>query len=148
VYRPSPGALYPALRRLVSRGLLAVEDLAQEDQAHDRGRAQRLYRVTQEGHAVFLAWLRQPVDPDTVANDIGLHVMRFAMMEGELPPHEARAFLVDFADALGRVIDGIERYIASGEAPATPHVRLALEHGIATHRASLGWARKALREIS
>ncbi|MGH2930415.1 MAG: PadR family transcriptional regulator, partial [Solirubrobacteraceae bacterium] len=26
VYRPSPGALYPALRRLVSRGLLEVED--------------------------------------------------------------------------------------------------------------------------
>jgi DNA-binding PadR family transcriptional regulator len=147
VYRPSPGALYPALRRLVSRGLLAVEDLAQGDRARGRGRAQRLYKVTEEGHSVFLAWLRQPVDPDTVAHDIGLHVMRFAMMEGELPPEEARAFLADFADALGRFVDGLEGYVASGAAPATPHTTLALQHGIAIHRASLVWAREALREI-
>lgn len=140
VYRPSPGALYPALRRLVSRGLLTVED-----QAPASGRARRLYRVTAGGRAAYLDWLRQPVDPGTVANDLGLHLMRFAMMEGEAEPGQVAAFLRDLAGALDAFVSGMERYLASGDAPRTPHVTLALEHGIAVHRASLEWARSALK---
>lgn len=145
VYRPSPGALYPALRRLVGRGLLAVEE---QDKKPGAGRAQRIYRATDKGREFYLDWLRQPVDPDTVGRDLGLHLMRFAMMEDELPPEAARAFLAGLADALGRFVDGMERYLASGAAPATRHATLAIEHGIAVHRASMDWAREALRKIS
>jgi hypothetical protein len=41
VYQPSPGALYPALRRLEERGLLRAEQ-----QVSSGRRAQRLYQVT------------------------------------------------------------------------------------------------------
>jgi DNA-binding PadR family transcriptional regulator len=142
VYRPSPGALYPALRRLVSRGLLAVAD-----QTPEKGRAHRLYRVTDEGRAVHLEWLRQPVDPDTVGNDLGLHMMRFAMMEQVIEPEHVTAFLEDLAGALDGFVSGMERYLASGAAPGTPHVTLAVEHGIAVHRASLEWARSAIKTL-
>lgn len=146
VYRPSPGALYPALRRLVSRGLLAVEELP-ADREDGSGRAERIYRATGEGRAVHLAWLRRPVDPETVGNELGLHLMRFAMMGEELPAEESRAFLADLAAALEKFVTGLERYLASGAAPDTLHVRLALEHGIAVHQTSLEWARDALRRL-
>lgn len=139
VYRPSPGALYPALRRLVSRGLLTVAD-----ETPERGRDRRLYRATAEGRAVHLEWLSQPVEPGTVANDLGLHLMRFVMMEQVMEPAQVIAFLKDLAAALHDFVAGMERYLASGAAPATPHVTLALEHGIAVHRASLQWAQSAI----
>ena len=145
VYQPSPGAMYPALRRLVARGLLAVEETI------SRGRReQRLYHATEAGHAVHLEWLRQPVDPATVSasNNLGLHLMRFVMMEGELDREEVLAFLKGLADALEGFISGLERYIAAG-APA--HLRLAglaLEHGVAVHQASLDWARSAMVQLA
>ena len=138
VYQPSPGALNPALRRLEARGLLRAEDRA------SRGRrALRLYHATPAGHAAHLDWLRQPVVPATIGSDLGLHLKRFAQMEGKLPREAVIAFLGDLAGALGGFVAGLERYLASGAQSGHPHAELALEHGIAMHRASLELARSA-----
>lgn len=143
VYQPSPGALYPALRRLVARDLLSVEDTI------SRGRrGLRLYRVTEAGHAAHLDWLRQPVDPVTVSADLGLHLMRFAMMESRLDRAEVLAFLTSLAAALGSFVADLEKYVASGADADRQHAQLALEHGIAVHRASLEWTRSACDRIS
>jgi DNA-binding PadR family transcriptional regulator len=136
VYRPSPGALYPALRRLVGGGLLTVQDVTPAG-----GRAQRLYQVTAAGRQANLEWLREPVNHDTISADLGLHLMRFVMMETLLSPGEVRAFLADFARANEGFIAGIRHYLDSPVSPSEPHARLALEHGVAVHRASLEWAR-------
>jgi DNA-binding PadR family transcriptional regulator len=138
VYQPSPGALYPALRRLERRGLLRAEKTVSSGR-----RTQRLYHVTDTGRAVYLAWLRQPVAPETVGADLGLHLMRFALMEGELPREEVLAFLSGLAAALGAFVSGMEEYLASGAQSASPHAELALVHGLAVHRASLAWAHSA-----
>src|SRR4029077_10175770 len=73
VYQPSPGALYPALRRLEERGLLHAEK-----QVSSGRRALRLYQVTEAGLAAYLEWLRKPVVPETVRADLGQHLMRFS----------------------------------------------------------------------
>ncbi len=151
VYQPSPGALYPALRRLVGRGLLSVDDRVSAGR-----RGLRLYQVTKAGRAAHLDWLRQPVDPAAVGSELGLHLMRFVMMEGYLEREEILAFLKSLAEALEAFVSGIERYLASAEAPWTArparptrvHGRLALEHGIAVHRASLTWARSAIATLA
>ena len=144
VYQPSPGALYPALRRLEDRGLLQAEQKVSSGR-----RAQRLYHVTEAGRAVHLDWLRQPVVPDTVVADLGLHVMRFALMENNLPREAVLAFLADLAGALDRFVCGIEQFVASGTGQSLPrHALLALEHGIVMHRASLEWARSAMAALA
>jgi DNA-binding PadR family transcriptional regulator len=143
VYRPSPGALHPALRRLVERGLLTVEDIVPVG-----GRAQRLYQVTEDGRAVHRAWLHQPVDPATVANDLGLHLMRFMMMEDEVENHEVLAYLRDLEAGLDAFVAGMESYLAAHKESARIHGSLALEHGIAVHRASLDWVRSAMAEFA
>src|SRR5258707_367647 len=66
VYQPSPGALYPALRRLEERGLLHAEK-----QVSRGRRALRLYQVTEAGLAVYLECLRKPVIPETVGAGLG-----------------------------------------------------------------------------
>ena len=142
VYQPSPGALYPALRRLEARGLLHAEKIT------NGRRAQRMYYVTDAGRAVHVDWLRQPVVPATVGNDLGLHLMRFALMENRLPRAAVLAFLADLENALASFVSAMERYLASGAQSARPHAELAIEHGIAVHRASLEWTRSALAALS
>jgi PadR family transcriptional regulator, regulatory protein AphA len=139
VYQPSPGALYPALRRLVARGLLAVEETVSAGR-----RPKRLYHATDAGRRAHREWLRTPVNPATVAQDLGLHLMRFAMMENKVEGEDVLAFLKALADALNGFVSGLEAYVASGAQSGRRHPELALQHGIAVHRASLNWARSAI----
>lgn len=143
VYQPSPGALYPALRRLEARGLLRSHTVESKGR-----RAQRMYHVTDAGHAAHVQWLRQPVVPATVGADLGLHLMRFALMANHLPRESVLAFLTSLESALDTFVAGLEHYLASGAQAHMPHAELAIEHGIAVHRASLEWARSALRKIA
>ena len=141
-YQPSSGALYPALRRLEQRGLLAAE------QAPSAGRrTRRRYRLTPAGRAMHRAWLRHPIDPTTIARDLGVHLMRFVMAEPVLTPEETLQFLADLAAALEGFLANTERYLE-----ATPlagrHPRLALEHGVAVHRASLDWVHSAVEALN
>jgi DNA-binding PadR family transcriptional regulator len=144
VYQPSPGALYPALRRLEDRGLLQAEKKVSSGR-----RSQRLYHVTEAGRAVHVDWLRQPVVPDTVATDLGLHLMRFALMENHLEREAVLGFLGDLADALDSFVSGVEQFVASRTGQSLPqHALLALQHGIVMHRASLEWAHSALAALA
>ena len=142
VYQPSPGALYPALRRLEERGLLHAEK-----QVSSGRRALRLYQVTEAGLAVYLEWLRKPVVPETVGADLGQHLMRFSLMESYLERAEVIAFLADLGDALDGFVRGMEQFVVSRQGTLREHALLALEHGIAIHRASLEWVRSAMAAL-
>ena len=142
VYQPSPGALYPALRRLEERGLLQAEQ-----QVSSGRRALRLYHVTDAGLTVYLEWLRKPVVPETVGADLGQHLMRFALMENYLERAEVIAFLADLGDALDGFVRGMEQFAASRQGTLREHALLALEHGIAIHQASLEWVRSAMAAL-
>jgi DNA-binding PadR family transcriptional regulator len=143
VYQPSPGALYPALRRLEERGLLRAEQ-----QVSSGRRALRLYQVTDTGRAVYLEWLRRPVVPVTVAADLGQHLMLFSVMAKYLERAEVIAFLADLGGALDGFVTGVEQFAASRQGTLGQHALLALEHGIAVHRASLEWVRSAMATLS
>lgn len=142
VYQPSSGAIYPALRRLEQRRLLRSKLAVSAGQ-----RKQRLYLATSAGHAAHRRWLCTPVNPATVGRDLGIHLMRFAMAERELAPDEVLAFLDDLADALESFIANMEAFLRDTPLPGR-HPALAVEHGLAVHRASLSWARSARRRLA
>jgi DNA-binding PadR family transcriptional regulator len=143
IYQPSPGALYPALRRLEDCGLLRAEQTVSRG-----GRAQRVYTVTVAGRAAHLAWLRQPVVPATVAADLQQHLMRFSYMENQLPRAEVIGFLEELAAALGGFVASIEQFRETAGESGRQHGPLALDHGIAVYRASLEWAESAIDVLS
>ena len=145
VYQPSSGALYPALRRLEQQGLVQAQAPASQGAASARRR--RVYEPTATGRAAHATWLRTPVDPATVAGELGLHLMRFVMMENLLPRAEVLAFLQSLADALAAFTGQLERYAAAAGL-SDRHPRLALDHGLAVHRASLRWAQHAIAALS
>ena len=134
-----------------SQSLAALRQARQSRDAASRSLAasqRRLARAkAKAGRDVHLAWLREPVVPARVGNDLGLHLMRFAMMEGRLTRGEVLAFLDSLASALSGFVTGVEKYVASGT-QTSQHALLALEHGIAVHRASLAWARSAIKALT
>ena len=145
LYQPSSGALYPALRRLEQKGLARAQVPAA--QAGQSARHRRVYEPTQAGRAAHTSWLRTPVDPATASRDLGLHLMRFVMMEHLLPQDEVLGFLQDLTDALGVLTAQLEHYTAV-TGFSDRHPRLALDHGLAVHRASLQWAQHAMTALS
>jgi DNA-binding PadR family transcriptional regulator len=144
--QPSSGTLYPALRRLEHRGLVRAQ--APPGPEGQSARHRRAYEPAPAGRAAHLGWLRAPAEPATISRDLGLHLMRFAMMEHLLPPDEVLTFLQGLADALTAAIAQLERYTAATAGWPDCHPRLALGHGMAIHLASLRWAEQALAALS
>jgi DNA-binding PadR family transcriptional regulator len=143
IYQPSSGALYPALRRLEARGLVQAQAAGG---AGESARHRRVYEPTQAGRTAHVAWLRTPVEPATVSRDLGMHLMRFAMMEGAVPAEEVLGFLDSLRDALAAFIAQLEEYTAAAKFDER-HPGLALDHGLAVHRASLRWAEHAMAAL-
>lgn len=142
IYQPSSGSLYPALRRLEAKGLLEALDGSGESARH-----RRVYEPTQAGRAAHGTWLRTPVEVSTVSRDLGLHLMRFVMMEHASSREEVLSFLDNLKDALEAFIAGLERYAAATGQLDDRHPGLALDHGLAVHRASLRWTRHAIAAL-
>ncbi len=143
LYQPSSGALYPALRRLEARGLIRV---AGPPAASGSPRRRRVYEPAPDGRETHLTWLRTPVEPGSAARDLGLHLMRFVMMEPVLPRAEVLAFLAGLEQVLAALTADLERY-AAGPSPGGLHPGLALDHGLAVHRASLDWVQRAIATL-
>jgi DNA-binding PadR family transcriptional regulator len=142
VYQPSSGSIYPALRRLEAQGLVKALDGTGES-----ARNRRVYEPTQAGRAAHATWLRTPVEVSTVARDLGLHLMRFVMMEHASSREEVLSFLNDLKDALAAFTAGLERYAAATTQFDDRHPGLALDHGLAVYRASLRWTRHAIAAL-
>jgi DNA-binding PadR family transcriptional regulator len=145
LYRPSSGALYPALHRLERHGL--VQTRAPAGSGAQSARRRTVYQPTATGMAAHSSWLGSPVEPATVGRDLGLHLMRFVMMEHLLATEEVIAFLRSLADALAAFIGQLERYAAAAGL-IDRHPRMALDHGIAVHRASLHWVADTIARLS
>ena len=142
VYQPSSGSIYPALRRLEARGLVKAVDGTGEPARH-----RRVYEPTPAGRAAHATWLRTPVDVSTVARDLGLHLMRFVMMEHASSREEVLSFLGDLKDALAAFTGGLERFAAATAQLDDRHPGLALDHGLAVYRASLRWTRHTIAAL-
>jgi DNA-binding PadR family transcriptional regulator len=145
VYQPSSGTLYPALRRLELIGVVQAQ--TPPGRSGESARHRRVYEPTEAGRAAHATWLREPVDPATAARDLGLHLMRFVMMEQAFSRAEVVTFLRSLADALTAFITGLEQYSTAADLGAG-HPRLALEHGLSVHRASLEWAERTIAVLS
>ena len=144
IYQPSSGTLYPALRRLEAKGLVLASALAGDG---DPARHRRVYEPTQAGRTAHLTWLRMPVEPATASRDLGLHLMRFVMMEHMVPREEVLEFLRELKDALAALTTGLERFTATARFDQL-HPRFALDHGLAVHRTSLHWAEDTIAALS
>jgi hypothetical protein len=77
-----------------------------------------------------------------------LHLLRFVMMAGVLPEEAVAGFLGSLRAALAGFVASLERQLDGVDATGNPYARLAVEHGLAVHRASLAWADQAIAKLA
>jgi DNA-binding PadR family transcriptional regulator len=131
MWAPSRSQIYKALPRLVALGLATSREVEQ------RGRPDKaVYRITRAGRATLRAWL----EDDTEASQAGGTVFLLKLfLAGAAPPEAALRQLEAYRSRLEHRLDafeGMEREPSDGQ---TIYDRIALAHGIAQARATLGW---------
>lgn len=141
-YSDSPGAIYPALRRLEEKGL--VRGRVDGSKAL---RPRKVFSPTDEGLRALERWVTQPVTRDDVARGTDDLMLRFAFMGQLVDRQTTSRFLRSLAHAIDEHIAGLEPYLDGMQEPEAIHGRLALEAGIESYRSEARWARRALAEI-
>jgi DNA-binding PadR family transcriptional regulator len=138
-FSDSPGAIYPALRRLERRGLVR----GQLRQAAGL-RRRRVYRLTPRGLAALKAWQSKPIRREDVMRRMEELLLRFAFMDHTTGPGRSLAFLRELARQLSSYIPVLEEYLDSHAKEMPLSGRLSLESGIEEYEARLRWARKSI----
>jgi DNA-binding PadR family transcriptional regulator len=138
-FSDSPGAIYPALRRLEARGLAcgAVEDSLSL-------RKRRIYRMTPQGLAAFEAWLKKPVTRDDVIRHVDDLMLRFSFMDQTLGAEQTVRFLRELAEEIFGYLPSLKQYLEAHANEMPLSGRLALECGIQGYEAQLRWARTSI----
>jgi DNA-binding PadR family transcriptional regulator len=138
-YSGSPGAIYPALRRMEGRGWIAT------NASEPTGRRRQEYRLAESGRDALADWLALPVTREDVALRLPELMLRFVFLafdeSGFLTPlflDQFRSHVADYMDELCSQRD---------ELPLTAHARLALECGISSLEAHRLWAVAARDEL-
>ena len=138
-FSDSPGAIYPALRRLEQEGLVRSRV-----EASAGLRRKRTFGLTPRGVAALKDWLRRPVGHDDVVHSLDELMLRFAFMDGVMDAAASVRFLQMFVRGLDAYIPTLHDYLNTHKAHMSLSGRLALESGIESYEVSRNWARRAL----
>jgi DNA-binding PadR family transcriptional regulator len=138
-YSDSPGAIYPALRRLELQGLIhgAVEQGAGL-------RRRRMFRLTPKGLYELRKWIVRPVTLEELIWNQQETLLRFAFSEGTAGPAAARALLQSLAGVLKAYLPSLRAELRAMPATIPASGRLAFEYGIHGYECLLQWARYAI----
>ncbi len=141
-FSSSPGAIYPALKRIEKAGWIHCET------SKGPTRRQRVvYKITACGRNVLKEHLSQPVTEEDVIWHMDDLMMRFAFMDGVVGREKTLRFLRDFAARIDAHAADLRRYFESARSILPPCGRLAMEQGIQSYEMNAQWARRALQEL-
>src|SRR5574338_505318 len=136
-YSDSPGAVYPALRRLEQRGYVTGGDAT-------GARRRRVLRLSAAGRAWIRNWIGRPVTVHDVTHDPSLVDLRLALIS-DVTPVRLPTFLQEYADAVDVHLAELTTAAAALEPELSPSAASALDLGIHVIRARKAWCRRAAR---
>ncbi len=141
-FSSSPGAIYPALRRIEEAGW--IRSVPSEGQTR---RQRMVCEITARGRTVLKEHLSQPVTKEDVIWHMDDLMMRFAFMDGVVGREMAVRFLRDFAARIDAHVADLRGYFESARSILPACGRLAMENGIQGYEMNAQWARRAIQEL-
>ena len=147
-YSSSPGAIYPALKRLEEAGVVS----GRVEKAGSM-RPRKKFSVTQQGQETLETWASQGVSRDDLVWGGDELMLRFGFMGQLVPVETVCRFLAELAEAAESYVAELEGHYDALSAltlPAgvSPTGRLALGQGLANYRVLAEWARQSLAELN
>ncbi len=141
-FSASPGAIYPALRRLEKDRFIegAVE-------RKNTLRPRVLYSLTRRGKTEFVEFLSMSVTREDVIRRMDRLLLRFSFMSGLVGVPEMLEFLRALANETEAYLEVLEAELRQ-TGPGLPFSgRAALEQGMEFFRMTVRWARKTEAEL-
>ena len=138
-YSDSPGAIYPALRRLERQGL--IRGRIEEGPGLRR---RQIFHLTAEGTAELKKWIKRPVTREEVVHGAREVTLRFAFSEGAAGPSASVKILESLQAEMESYLPSLHQQLNAQKSVMPRGGRLALENGIRTYECLLEWARYAL----
>ena len=138
-YSDSPGAIYPALRRLQRQSLIR----GTIEQGSGLRRRQR-FRLTPKGVAALKAWIARPVTrADLVAGQAEI-LLRFAFSEQAAGVTGSLELLRSFETALRPYLAALREEFRTSKAATSGSGRMAFECGVRQTACLLEWVQYAI----
>jgi DNA-binding PadR family transcriptional regulator len=138
-FSDSPGAIYPALRRLQRAGLVRGQV-----EGGPGSRRRQVFRLTSTGTAALKKWLTLPIEHEDVVRRMEELSLRFAFMDLVVGKHGSIRFLKSLERELKAYVPTLRQYLESTKSQMRLSSRLALESGIRGYETRLRWAREAV----
>jgi DNA-binding PadR family transcriptional regulator len=138
-YSDSPGAIYPALRRLEREALIQG--------AIEKGsglRRRQVFQLTAKGRAELKKWIAQPITPGDLTHGFGDIVLRFAFSENAAGPAASLDLLKSLHAALKPHIAELHKEFQASHKLMPTSGRLAFESGIRGTEHFLHWTEYAI----
>lgn len=141
-FSSSPGAIYPALRRLEAAALIKGKIERQNTL-----RPRKVYTLTLSGVAVFKEHLSQPVTLDDIMWRMDDLMLRFSFIYEVLGKERTLKFLKEFSSVAESHIEALETEYKAMNKDLSFGGPRAFEHGIEVYRSTARWLKKVIREI-
>jgi DNA-binding PadR family transcriptional regulator len=141
-FSSSPGAIYPALRRIEEAGWVRGK------MGESKTRRERVvYEITARGLRALKQHFSRPVTRDDVIWHMDDLMLRFGFMDPIVGREMTLRFLRAFASELETYATELRRYLDSVRDIMPPCGRLAMENGIEGYETNAQWARRAIEEL-
>lgn len=140
LFSDSPGAIYPALKRLSRRKCIAPITTA------SGGRRRRLFAATELGRRTLASWLTQEPTRDDVARRWDVLMLRLAFKSASAPGALLR-FLEAIQAHLSEYTGELERFAANQGHQMPLAAQLAFESGVEGYRAQMRWVGRAVKRV-
>jgi DNA-binding PadR family transcriptional regulator len=141
-FSQSPGAIYPALKRLERRNLIKGQV-----EAKTALRPRKLFQPTFKGLRELRTWLAMPATTEDVIWRLDVLMLRFSFMSEMLEPGEIVRFLRSLAAELSAYMPTLKQHYEK-HAEAMPRSgRLALKAGIGGYESHLRFVNEAIAEF-
>jgi DNA-binding PadR family transcriptional regulator len=139
-FSDSPGAIYPALRRLERQGMVRgrVEPSAGL-------RRKQTFRLTPRGIAALEEWLERPLTRANVVRGMEDVMLRLAFMDQVLAPVASIRFLQSLAREIAAYLPTLHAYLSENRRQMPLSGRLALLSGIRVYEDRSRWVVDALK---
>lgn len=138
-YSDSPGAIYPALKKLTRQGLIRGRI-----ESGSGMRRRQIFRVNARGNAELKKWITRPLVRADLVRGLDEVMLRFGF-SGQVGGSDVSVRLLKSLETeLTSYIPDLHQQLSVGKATMPTSGRLALESGIRGYECLLQWTRYAL----
>jgi DNA-binding PadR family transcriptional regulator len=142
-YSDSPGAIYPALRRLE-----AMQLVTSRIEAGTGMRRRKVLHLTPTGLDALKEWLTRPIRQHEIANHLPELMLRFSFLDSAAGTAATLQFLRSYEAELKNYLPVLKNIYTEMAAKMPLSGRLALENGILGYEAQLQWAANAIKQYA